>query len=140
MNRFIIVDGLPYLYAKGKAHAVRWDSAGFTVGAEVKLKSVPAAIYNERSIKAKCAACLDSIGADQEAKPEETPVVEPENKPEETPVVEQVEPEQEESLDEMTLAELREYAREHDIGLGGARSKADVLEAIKNAVEQAGES
>ena len=66
MNRFIIVDGLPYLYANGKAYAVRWDEAGFTVGAEVELKSAPAAIYNERSIKAKCAACLDSIGADQE--------------------------------------------------------------------------
>ena len=77
MNRFIIVDGLPYLYAEGKAYAVRWDAAGFTVGAEVKLKSVPAAIYNERSIKAKCAACLDSIGADQEEQAEQ-PVEEPE--------------------------------------------------------------
>ena len=73
MNRFVIVDGLPYLYAKGKAYAVRWDAAGFTVGAEVELKSVPAAIYNERSIKAKCAACLDSIGADQEEQEEKIP-------------------------------------------------------------------
>ena len=71
MNRFIIVDGLPYLYANGKAYAVRWDEAGFTVGAEVELKSAPAAIYNERSIKAKCAACLDSIGADKEERPEQ---------------------------------------------------------------------
>ena len=84
MNRFIIVDGLPYLYAEGKAYAVRWDAAGFTVGAEAefKLKSAPAAIYNERSIKAKCAACLDSIGADQEEQEEpeqaEQPVEEPE--------------------------------------------------------------
>ena len=79
MNRFIIVDGLPYLYAEGKAYAVRWDAAGFTVGAEAKfkLKSAPAAIYNERSIKAKCAACLDSIGADQEEQVEQ-PVEEPE--------------------------------------------------------------
>lgn len=85
MNRFIIVDGLPYLYANGKAYAVRWDAAGFTVGAEVELKSAPATIYNERSIKAKCAACLDSIGADKEEQPEQ--VEEPEQP-------EQVEPEE----------------------------------------------
>lgn len=64
MNRFIIVDGLPYLYADGKVYAVRWDSKGFTVGAEVKMKSVPAVTYNELSIKAKCANNLDSIGAE----------------------------------------------------------------------------
>lgn len=64
MNKFVIVDGLPYLYAGGKAYAVRWDSDGFTVGAEVKLKSVPAVTYGELSIKAKCADCLDSIGAE----------------------------------------------------------------------------
>lgn len=63
MNRFIIVDGLPYLYAGGKVYAVRWDEAGFTVGAEVKMKSVPAVTHSEVSIKAKCAGCLDSIGA-----------------------------------------------------------------------------
>lgn len=70
MNRFIIVNGLPYLYADGKAYAVRWDDAGFTVGAEIELKSAPTAIYNERSIKAKCAACLDSIGADEKTEVE----------------------------------------------------------------------
>ena len=75
MNRCIIVDGLPYLYADGKAYAVRWDDAGFTVGAEVELKSTPTAIFNERSIKAKCAACLDSIGADKE-EPEQPEQVE----------------------------------------------------------------
>lgn len=64
MNRFIIVDGLPYLYADGKVYAVRWDSKGFTVGAEVKMKSVPVVTYNELSIKAKCANNLDSIGAE----------------------------------------------------------------------------
>lgn len=63
MNRFIIVDGLPYLYANGKAYAVRWDDKGFTVGAEVKLTSAPSGTYSELSIKAKCAANLDSIGA-----------------------------------------------------------------------------
>lgn len=63
MNRFIIVDGLPYLFDAGKAYAVRWDSAGFTVGAEVKLKSAPGRVYSELSIKAQCAHNLDSIGA-----------------------------------------------------------------------------
>ena len=139
MNRFIIVDGLPYLYAKGKAYAVRWDSAGFTVGAEVELKSAPVKIYNELSIKAQCANHLDSIGAEPDNVPDETPAVEPDNVPDETPAVEQVEPKQEEPLDEMTLAELKDYAKEHDINLGGATKKTDVLEVIKKAVEQAGE-
>lgn len=100
MNRFIIVDGLPYLYANGKAYAVRWDDAGFTVGAEVELKSAPAAIYNERSIKAKCAACLDSIGADkeeqeeQEEQPEQVENPEQVEEPEQPEQPEQVEPEE----------------------------------------------
>ena len=64
MNRFIIVDGLPYLYAEGKAYAVRWDTEGFTVGTEVTLASVPDMIYSELSILAKCADKLDSIGAE----------------------------------------------------------------------------
>lgn len=63
MNRFIIVDGLPFLYANGKAYKVRWDDEGFTVGAEVKLASVPSVTYPELSIKAKC-TCLDSIGSE----------------------------------------------------------------------------
>ena len=88
MNRFIIVDGLPYLYANGKAYAVRWDDAGFTVGAEVELKSAPAAIYNERSIKAKCAACLDSIRADQEEQPEQVENPEQAEEPEQPEQVE----------------------------------------------------
>ena len=61
MNRFVIVDGLPYLYANGKTYKVRWDDAGFSVGDEVKLKlkkSQPA--YSELEIKAKCVN-LDSI-------------------------------------------------------------------------------
>ena len=66
MNKFIIVDGLPYLYADGKAYAVRWDDKGFTVGAEVKLASVPDVTYSEISVKAKCVV-LDSIGAERKA-------------------------------------------------------------------------
>ena len=65
MNRFKIVDGLPYLFDKGKAYKVRWDSEGFTVGEEIELKSVPYETYSELSVKAKC-AILDSIGAEDE--------------------------------------------------------------------------
>ena len=61
MNRFVIVDGLPYLFANGKTFAVRWDAEGFTVGAEVKLASVPAITHGELAVKAKCPV-LDSIG------------------------------------------------------------------------------
>lgn len=62
MNRFVIVDGLPYLVFNEKTYAVRWDEEGFTVGAEVKLASVPDIHYSEVSILAKCAGSLDSIG------------------------------------------------------------------------------
>lgn len=60
MNRFVIVNELPYLLAHGKTYAVRWDDQGFTVGAEVKLASVPGVTYSELSIKAKCSN-LNSI-------------------------------------------------------------------------------
>lgn len=74
MNKFIIVNGLPYLLANGKAYAVRWDDAGFTVGAEVKMLSVPTRTYSELSVKAKCAGNLDSIGKPKaEVKTEEKP-------------------------------------------------------------------
>lgn len=69
MNRFIIVNGLPYLFANGKAYSVRWDDNGFTVGAEIELISVPTVILNEISIKAKCAGNLDSIGAERTSTP-----------------------------------------------------------------------
>lgn len=68
MNRFVKVNDLPYLYAGGKTYAVRWDQAGFTVGAEVKLKSIPTVTMTELSIKAQCAGRLDSIGADKAPK------------------------------------------------------------------------
>lgn len=64
MNRFVIVDDLPYLFANDKTFAVRWDDKGFTVGAEVKLASVPARTYCELEIKAKCKV-LDSIAANK---------------------------------------------------------------------------
>lgn len=62
MNRFVIVDDLPFLLANGKTYAVRWDDKGFTVGAEVKLASAPSVTHSEVAVKAKCAAHLDSIG------------------------------------------------------------------------------
>lgn len=62
MNRFVIVDGLPYLAAGGKTYAVRWDEKGFTVGAEVDLPSVPESTHSELAIFAQCAGNLDSIG------------------------------------------------------------------------------
>ena len=67
MNRFIIMGGLPYLYADGKAYAVRWDDKGFTVGAEVEITSAPDTVYHEISILAQCVGKLDSIGADKTA-------------------------------------------------------------------------
>ena len=66
MNRFVIVDGLPYLFASGKTYAVRWDEEGFTVGAEVKLASVPSITHGELAVKAKCPV-LDSIGEKKKA-------------------------------------------------------------------------
>lgn len=67
MNRFVIVDGLPYLFANGKTLAVRWDHEGFTVGAEVKLASVPSVTHSELAVKAKCGENLDSIGVKKKA-------------------------------------------------------------------------
>lgn len=66
MNRFVIVDGLPYLFANGKTFAVRWDDEGFTVGAEVNLASVPSITHGETAVKAKCQT-LDSIGEKKKA-------------------------------------------------------------------------
>lgn len=66
MNRFVIVDDLPYLFANGKTFAVRWDAEGFTVGAEVELASVPTFTHGENAVKAKCAV-LDSIGEKKKA-------------------------------------------------------------------------
>ncbi len=66
MNRFVIVDDLPYLFANGKTFAVRWDEEGFTVGAEVKLASVPSVTHSAIAVKAKCQN-LDSIGEKKKA-------------------------------------------------------------------------
>lgn len=127
MNKFVIVNGLPYLYADGKTYAVRWDEKGFTVGAEVELTSVPSVTYSEISIKAKCAGHLDSIG-----KAEITPD-EPEGSADDESVTPDEPEQQEKDLEEMTLAELKDYAKEHDIALNGARTKDAIIEAIMGA-------
>lgn len=117
MNRFVIVDGLPYLYADGKTYAVRWDEKGFTVGAEVHL-SVPSPLFtlSELSVKAKCAGRLDSIAAVRDERRDE-------QQPRET------------ELEELTVAELREFAVQRGIALGEAKKKAEILEAIKGVME-----
>ena len=130
MNRFIIVDGLPYLLAHGKTYAVRWDDKGFTVGMEVSLASIPSVTHGELAIKAKCAGRLNSIDAadmekqDQEDQEPETPANEAqEDKEPETPA--------EIDLDGMTVKELKAYAAENSIDLGNATKKADILDKIK---------
>ena len=127
MNKFVIVNGLPYLYADGKTYAVRWDEKGFTVGAEVELTSVPSVTYSEISIKAKCAGHLDSIG-EAEITPDE-----PEGSADDESVTPDEPEQQEKDLEEMTLAELKDYAKEHDIALNGARTKDAIIEAIMGA-------
>lgn len=106
MNRFIIHEGLPYLYADGKTYAVRWDDNGFTVGAEVDLASAPTETFEqdwpEVSILAKCET-LDSIGTDGEA---------------------------ETDLDSMTVAELKEFAAEKGIELK-SKVKAEIIKEIE---------
>lgn len=124
MNKFIIVDGLPYLLANGKVYCVRWDESGFTVGAEAEMASVPDRTFSELSIKAKCAGRLDSISAEQ---PEQ----------EDEPETEEIdEEESEKAIADMSLAELKEYAEQRGIKLGSARTKGAIIELI-NAAENA---
>ena len=123
MMRFVIADGLPYLLHNGKTYAVRWDEKGFTVGAEVKLASVPTVTYSALSVKAKYPHALDSIGKQEQ--PEQT-------EQEEEPSQEQ--PEQTANLDEMTLGQLKALAEAKGVKLGYARKKADIIKAIKDVL------
>lgn len=136
MNRYIIVDGLPYLYAGGKAYAVRWIDDVFTVGAEVELASVPAVTYSELSIKAKCHSCLNSIDIPEPQQDGQEEPQQAEPKPEQQEDEGQDDGQQdgqEEPLEEMTVAELKAHAAEKGIDLNGATKKADIIEAIKAA-------
>jgi len=150
MNRYVIVDGLPYLLANGKTYSVRWDEKGFTVGAEVMLASVPARTFSELSVRAKCAGHLDSIlapevtqeQADQDNQPEGTEDTDPvqDNQPEGTEDTDPVQDNQPENvenietdvnLDSMTVKELKAYAEAQGIALDGLTKKGDILNAIK---------
>ena len=117
MNRFVIVDGLPYLFANGKTYAVRWDEKGFTVGAEVNLASVPSSpvTYSDLSIQAKCAGHLNSIDVLRPEAPKQ-----PEEENQEAP-----------DLESMTIAQLKAYAEDKGIDLGEATKKAEILAVIK---------
>lgn len=131
MNRFVIVDGLPYLYADGKTYAVRWDENGFTVGAEVHI-FVPSPIFtlSELSVKAKCAGRLDSIAAvrDEQQDEQQTRETEADERQDEQQA-------RETELEALTVAELREFAVQRGIALGEAKKKAEILEAIKGVME-----
>lgn len=134
MNRFVIVDGLPYLLANGKTFSVRWDENGFTVGAEVELASVPTRTYSQLSVLAKCAGHLDSISAPEATQEKADQVNQQENTEDTT---EDIEPEQDEqpeepsALDKMSVKELRVYADTFGIDIDGLTKKADILKAIK---------
>ena len=131
MTRFIIVDGLPFLYANGKAYSVRWDEKGFTVGSEVELASEPSVTYSELSIKAKCAGHLDSISAsmpeNQETDADEEK--EPENQETDADEETEIKPD----FEEMKVDDLKKYASDNGIALKGARTKPEIIEAINNA-------
>lgn len=127
MNRFVIADGLPYLLANGKTYAVRWDNKGFTVGMEVELASIPTITHGELGILAKCAGRLDSISVHADAL--EQPKQEQEDQ-------EQEGQEEPDIIDSMTVAQLKEFAKENGIDIGEAKKKADILEVIRNARSQ----
>ena len=124
MMRYVIADGLPYLLHNDKTYAVRLEKpVGYTVGAEVKLASVPSVTYSELSIRAMLPNALDSIGKQEQ--PEQT-------EQEEEPSQEQ--PEQTDNLEEMTLSQLKALAEDTGIKLGNARKKADIIKAIKDVL------
>ena len=110
MMRYVFADGLPYLLHNGKTYAIRFEKpVGYTVGAEVKLASVPSVTYSELSMRAKFPHALDSIGKQEE-------------------------PEQTDNLEEMTLNQLKALAEDTGIKLGNARKKADIIKAIKDVL------
>lgn len=120
MLRFIIFDNLPYLTVEGKAFKVRWNDKGFTVGDEIKIDSIPAVTFSELEIKAKC-TCLDSIASMAKKasnKPSDKRKPKGDTKP----------------FNEMKIAEIKEYALERGIELGTAKTKADMIDAIMNAL------
>lgn len=65
MNRFVIIDGLPYLLSHESIFTVCLNKIGFTVGEKVKMPKIPTVTYSELSVRAKCAV-LSSIPAEIE--------------------------------------------------------------------------
>lgn len=130
MNRFVIVGGLPYLLANGKTYAVRWDRKGFTVGAEVKLASVPSVTHGELAVLAKCANHLDSISGMESEKQQET------GDQQKTEGQQETGDQQPDVLEGMTVAQLKEYAAAQDIDISKKTRKDDILAAIKQANEK----
>lgn len=127
MLRFIIMGGLPYLYADGKAYKCRFDDAGFTpTSDEMEIAEEPVSVYREIEIKARC-ACLDSIGGAADEQGEEETA--DEQVKDNTPDDEAAKP-----LSEMTLEELKKYAKAHDIKLGNARTKDAIIKTIADAL------
>lgn len=134
MNKYVIVDGLPYLLANGVTYPVKWDTNGFTVGAAVEMAAVPARTYSELSVRAKCAGHLDSItqpGATQETADQERE----EEKQESTENTEPAPKREKTALDRMTVRELMVYADTFDIDISGLTRKADILSVIKAVMD-----
>lgn len=121
--RFVMAGGLPYLLHAGKTYAFRDEGNGYTVGAEVKLASVPTQTYSLLSLRAKFPHVLDSIG-----KQEQPVKTEQEEEPS------QEEPVKIDGLEEMTLNQLKATAESVGIKLGNARKKADIIKAIKDVL------
>lgn len=133
MNRFVIVDGLPYLLANGITYPVKWDDKGFAVGAAVELAAVPTRTYSELSVRAKCAGHLDSItqpGATQETADQER-----EEKQESAESTEPAPKREKTALDRMTVRELMVYADTFGIDISGLTRKADILSVIKAVMD-----
>lgn len=153
MNKYVLVNGKPYLFADGRAYSVRRNAEGFKVGNAVELSEIPTRTYSELSINAKFPDGFDSIGEDAVNTTEEAEAFNAVSEsaingtvgmatgadandivivrdgpdlivPNEAAMFEP---------DNMTVAELREYATEHGLELNGARTKAEIVEAILGA-------
>lgn len=155
MNKYVIVEGKPYLFADGRAYGVRKNSEGLTVGKAVELPEIPTRTYSELSINAKFVDGFDSIGDDAVNTPVEADTFDAVSEkaigasvgfvadadaddivivrdgkdlviPDEAAVF---------APDEMTVAELRAYAKDNGIALNSARTRNEIIEAIHKAHE-----
>ncbi len=154
MNKYVLVDGKPYLFADGRAYAVRRNKEGFTVGKAVELPEIPTRTYSELSINAKYPDGFDSIGEEEVITPDE-PEAEVFTAVSDEAIngrIGAVDADADDIVivrdgkdlvipneahefvpDGMTVAELRAYAKEHGYDLGSARTKDAIIEAITKA-------